>query len=90
MPIVNSDQINPWFVNGQNHNEAFVDWEGNRVRNKTLQCSYFNFQLTKITLKISTQSEFYPFIQESLQLQFPEVDEIIYTLLPKSSYQLAI
>ncbi|CAD8139176.1 unnamed protein product [Paramecium pentaurelia] len=88
MPILNSDQINPWFLDGQNHNEAFVDWEGNRVR----QFHTFNdnpFPIN-ITLRISTQSEFYPFIQESLQQRFPEVDEITYTLLPKQSYQLAI
>ncbi|CAK94871.1 unnamed protein product (macronuclear) [Paramecium tetraurelia] len=30
------------------------------------------------------------FIQESLQLRFPEVDEITYTLRPKQSYSLAI
>ncbi|CAD8167904.1 unnamed protein product [Paramecium octaurelia] len=88
MPILHSDQVNPWFLDDQNQNEAFIDWEGNQVR----QFHTFNenqFPIN-VTLRISTQSEFYPFIQESLQLRFPEVDEITFTLLPKQSYQLAI
>ncbi|CAD8054934.1 unnamed protein product [Paramecium sonneborni] len=88
MPILNSDQINPWFLEGENFNEAFVDWEGNRVR----QFHTFNDNPypINITFRVSTQTEFYPFIQESLQQRYPEVDEITYTLLPKQSYQLAI
>ncbi|CAK83401.1 unnamed protein product (macronuclear) [Paramecium tetraurelia] len=88
MPILHSDQIDPWFWDDQNQSEAFVDWEGNQMR----QFHSFNenqFPIN-ITLRIQTQSEFYPFIQESLQLRFPEVDEITYTLSPKQSYQLEL
>lgn len=86
MPLLTSEYANRWFVSESP--EAFIDWERNKVRQFVASNNYTH--PINVTLRVQTQSDFYPFIQESVALNYPEADEIVFTLLPKQSYQVAI
>lgn len=58
MPVLTSEYANRWFVSESS--EAFIDWERNKVRQFVASNNYTH--PINVTLRVQTESEFYPFI----------------------------